>query len=138
MTLKTPDTTAPPVGQPTHAPGQSFVQLARTPLVPERILKRYGAYCGIDTRFRSAARLLQCLWLKRKGIQIASSDESPARGADRTFGSILTPSEAAAGKNFLSPAIHQLALREFLLREEDAAISGRIALVISGASCWPL
>src|SRR4051794_11587883 len=117
MTLKTLDTAAPPAGQSTHAPERSFVQLARTPLIPGRILKRYGAYCGIDTRFRSAARLLQCLWLKRRGIQIASSDGSAARGADRTFGSILTAAEAAAGKNFLTPAIHQLAMREFLLRE---------------------
>lgn len=86
--------------------------------MPERVLKRHGAYCAIDTRFRSAARLLQCLWLKQRGIQIASQNG----GSERAFGSILSREDATAGKNFLSPAIHQLALREFLLREEDAAI----------------
>ena len=120
----TPDTEASGVSHPPSgtSPNHPFVQLTRTPLVPERILKRYGAYCAIDTRFRSAARLLQCLWLKSKGIQIASSEGARAQDSDRTFGSILTAEDATAGKNFLSPAIYQLALREFLLREEDAAI----------------
>lgn len=112
---------SPQLANPSQS-SPSFVQLARSPLIPERVLKRYGAYCAIDGRFRSSARLLQCLWLKRKGIQIASSDGATTPGSDRTFGSILTAEEARAGKNFLSPAIHHLAIREFLLREEDAAI----------------
>ena len=114
-----------PSPQPAKAPTKtehSFAQLARVPLIPERILRRYGAYCSIDNRFRSAARLLQCLWLKRQGVAIASSGGQDVGDSNRTFGSILSAEDAAAGKNFLNPAIHQLALREFLLREEDAAI----------------
>jgi hypothetical protein len=54
------------------SPTAAFASLARIPLVPESVLKRHGAYCAIDTRFRGAARLLQCLWLKDQGIPTAS------------------------------------------------------------------
>ncbi len=99
-----------------------FIQLPRTSLVPEELLRRYGAYCGIDTRFRTAARLLQCLWLKDHGIATAFSSPKVAGDTDRAFGSILSAEAARAGKNFLTPAIHRLAMQELLMREEDAAI----------------
>jgi len=86
------------------------------------LLRRYGAYCGIDTRFRTAARLLQCLWLKDHGIATAFSSPKVAGDTDRAFGSILSAEAARAGKNFLTPAIHRLAMQELLMREEDAAI----------------
>ncbi|MCK1367669.1 hypothetical protein [Bradyrhizobium sp. 62] len=120
--MKTSEPLAPSADQSTKQAESPFVQLARSPLVPERVLKRYGAYCAIDTRFRSAARLLQCLWLKRQGVAMAPPEGRDPSTGNRAFGSILSVNDAAAGKNFLSPAIHQLALREFLLREEDAAI----------------
>ncbi|WP_157787946.1 PGN_0703 family putative restriction endonuclease [Bradyrhizobium elkanii] len=100
--------------------GLNFVQLARTPLVPERVLRSYGAYCAIDTRFRAAARLLQCLWLKDNSIPTALSTDSTS--PFDTFGSILSAEAAHAGKNFLNEDIHRLALQEWLLCEEDAAI----------------
>lgn len=95
--------------------------LPRIPLVPESVLKRYGAYCAIDTRFRSAARLLQCLWLKDQGIPTASP-APVGKPTNKAFASILSPEAARFGKNFLTPAIHRLALQELLLREDDAAI----------------
>jgi hypothetical protein len=122
--------TSTPAGNRT---GSNFVQLARTPLVPESILKSHGAFCVIDTRFRAAARLLQCLWLRDHDIPTAASvthaasssgggviasDHSPPTA----FGSILSPEAANTGRNFLSPAIHRLALQEWLMCEEDAAI----------------
>lgn len=100
----------------------TFKQLTRTPLVPEAVLKRHDAYCAIDTRFRRAARLLQCLWLKDQDIPTASSARSGGINTGSSFGSILDAGAARAGRNFLSPAIHRLALQELLLREEDAAI----------------
>lgn len=99
----------------------TFTQLARAPLLPEAILKRYGAYCAIDTRFRSAARLLQCLWLKDQGIPTAASVRN-GNNSGSSFGSILSAEAAGAGRNFLSPAIYRLVLQELLMREEDAAI----------------
>ena len=100
----------------------AFVQIARTPLVPEKILKEHGAFCVIDTRFRAAARLLQCLWLQDHDIPTASSDAGNTFDGPAAFGNILSPEAAYAGRNFLSPAIHRLALQEWLMCEEDAAI----------------
>lgn len=107
-----------------HPPSSvpTFKQLSRTPLVPEAVLKRHGAYCAIDTRFRAAARVLQCIWLKAQGIATAASDDHSAAGAHSSFGSTLSADAANAGKNFLHPDIHRLALQEWLLCEDDAAI----------------
>lgn len=100
----------------------SFVQIARTPLVPEKILKDYGAFCAIDTRFRAAARLLQCLWLRDHDIPTASSGAGNTVDGPAAFGNILSPEAAYAGRTFLSSAVHRLALQEWLLCEEDACI----------------
>jgi hypothetical protein len=118
--LKAPDSNPLPANAVSQQSQLPFIQLARTPLVPERVLKSYGAYCAIDTRFRAGARLLQCLWLKDKGISTALSGESSS--PYDSFGSILSADAAHAGKNFLSEDIHRLALQEWLLCEEDAAI----------------
>lgn len=104
---------------PSTAP--SFISFSRAPLVPEAVLKRHGAYCAIDTRFRAAARLQQAIWLKEQNIQTAADDHAGRSG--RSFlGSILSTDAARAGKNFLTTEIHRLALREWLLCEDDAAI----------------
>lgn len=100
----------------------AFIQIARTPLVPEKILKENSAFCVIDTRFRAAARLLQCLWLGDHDIPTASSDAGDTVDGPAAFGNILSPEAAYAGRNFLNPAIHRLALQEWLMCEEDAAI----------------
>lgn len=100
----------------------AFVQIARTPLVPEKILKEHGAFCVIDTRFRAAARLLQCLWLRDHDIPTASSGAGNTFDGPAAFGNILSPEAAYAGRNFLSSAVHRLALQEWLMCEEDAAI----------------
>ncbi len=100
----------------------AFIQIVRTPLVPEKILKDHGAFCVIDTRFRAAGRLLQCLWLRDHDIPTASSGAGNAFDGVSAFGNILSPEAAYAGRNFLSPAIHRLALQEWLMCEEDAAI----------------
>ncbi|MCW5701776.1 MAG: hypothetical protein KIT82_04260, partial [Bradyrhizobium sp.] len=100
----------------------AFVQIARTPLVPEKILREHGVFCAIDTRFRAAARLLQCLWLQDHDIPTASSLADNSFDGPAAFGNILSPEAAYAGHNFLSAAIHRLALQEWLMCEEDAAI----------------
>jgi hypothetical protein len=76
----------------------------------------------IDTRFRAAARLLQCLWLRDHDIPTASSGAVGSVDGPAAFGNILSPDAAYAGRNFLTSAIHRLALQEWLMCEEDAAI----------------
>lgn len=105
-----------------NASKPAFIQIARTPLVPEKILRDHGAFCVIDTRFRAAGRTLQCLWLRDHDIPTASSDAGGAIDGVSAFGNILSPEAAYAGRNFLTPAIHRLALQEWLMCEEDAAI----------------
>ena len=45
------------------APSAVRRALPRIPLIPNEVLKQHNAFCAIDTRFRSAARLLQCIWV---------------------------------------------------------------------------
>jgi hypothetical protein len=106
----------------THKDRPNFVQLAHTPLIPERILRQYGAYSWYDERFRAAARLLQCLWLRERDIPTASSqaNASDDPAAKAGFGSILSVEAANAGRNFLSPAIYRHALHSWLMSEPGA------------------
>ena len=60
--------------------------------------------------------MLQIFWMRDHGIANAIPD-----GERNThLGSYLSPDAAEAGLNFLTSDIHLLALREMLLREEDA------------------
>jgi hypothetical protein len=96
--------------------------LPRVPLVPDEILKRAGAFCSLDTRFRRAARLLQALWLKDHNIPANTTIEREGEITKTIgFASNLSVEAAEAGKNFLAP-VHQLVLRELLMREEGSAI----------------
>jgi hypothetical protein len=118
-TTRRADTSRDDAASKTGAPFNN--KLPRVPLIPDDILKRHGVFCGIDSRFRRTARLLQSLWLKDHGIpadDFVPEGESSSR--PNGFTSNLSAEAADAGKNFLTPAIHHLALRELLLREEGA------------------
>lgn len=126
-TTEAPSAKSTPTG---HKAGRSsrettrkngYVQIARVPLVPEKILREHNAFCVIDTRFRAAARLLQCLWLRDHNIPTASSEAGDAAAGVSTLGNILSPKAADAGLNFLSKSSHRLALKEWLMCEADAA-----------------
>jgi hypothetical protein len=93
--------------------------LPRIPLVPDDVLKQHNAFCSFDSRFRQAARLLQCLWMKDHGIP-TSADSDDVNSAHR-FASILRADAAKAGRNFLNIEIYQVVLRELLVREEGAS-----------------
>src|SRR3954463_4495309 len=98
--------------------GPTFKQLSRTPFISDAVAKHYSSHCLIDSRFRRAARILQILWMRDQGIPNAAVEE---RGAH--LGSYLRADAAESGRNFISPQVHLLALREFLLlREDDAAV----------------
>jgi hypothetical protein len=80
---------------------RTFKQPHRTPLIPESVLKRHGAYCAVDTRFRAAARLQQAIWLKEQNITTAADDHA-GKNVHSFLGSILSAEAARAGKNFFS------------------------------------
>lgn len=106
--------------------------LLRTPFVSDTVAKHYDSHCMIDSRFRRAARLLQILWMRDQSIPNAAEEE---RGAH--LGSYLRADAAEDGLNFISPQVHLLALRELLLREEDAAID-EDRLITNTLSSMPL
>ena len=53
---------APEFGTPIH----------QLPLIPANVLKKHRVHDALDTRFRSAARLLQALWREDRGLPIGS------------------------------------------------------------------
>lgn len=99
------------------------VPLPRVPLVPEDVARHNNVFFEIDTRFRRAARLLQCLWLRDREIPTGHHVRGDGDDAVATeLHSYLSRDAARAGRNFLSPEIHALVRRELLMREEGAAI----------------
>lgn len=101
----------------------SIAPLPRVPLVPEEVARRNNVFFEIDTRFRRAARLLQCLWLKDRGIPTGHHVRGDGDDAvTMELHSYLSREAARAGRNFLSPEIHAFVRRELLMREEGAAI----------------
>jgi hypothetical protein len=53
---------APEFGKPIH----------HLPLIPANVLKKHHVNEPLDTRFRSAARLLQSLWREDRGLPIGN------------------------------------------------------------------
>ena len=53
---------APEFGKPVH----------QLPLIPADVLKKHRVHEPLDTRFRSAARLLQALWREDRDLPIGS------------------------------------------------------------------
>lgn len=101
------------------APGS----LPRTPLVPDDLLRRSNVYFAIDTRFRAAARYLQALWLRDHNIETGLHLSKRADTiTSMELGSILSSEAARAGKNFISPRVHNLVRHALIMREEGAAI----------------
>ena len=97
------------------------------------MLQEYGGMCEIDSRFRRAARMLQIFWMRDHGIANAIPNDE----RNTHLGSYLSPDAAEAGQNFLDSGVYLLALREMLLREEDAAID-EDRLLANSLSSQPL
>lgn len=92
----------------------------RLPLIPEAILRQHKVHEPCDTRFRSAARLLQSLWRDRRNIPMGFYISGSGR--KKPLGSRISAFAAAAGANFLDPALQRLARREMAYREPGAMI----------------
>jgi hypothetical protein len=90
------------------------------PLIPADILKKHRVHEPLDTRFRSAARLLQALWRKDRGLAIGSYVGED--GKRRQLGSRISKRAGRGGGNFLTPEIAHIARREVAYREIGAFI----------------
>ena len=55
------------------------------PLIPADILKKHRVHEPLDTRFRSAARLLQALWRKERDLPIGSYVSKDGKLGSRTI-----------------------------------------------------
>ena len=84
---------APEFGRPIHQP----------PLIPANVLKKHRVHEPLDTRFRSAARLLQALWRADRNLPIGSYVNE--HGKRRKLGSRISKAAGKAGGNFLTPEI---------------------------------
>src|ERR1700730_5783668 len=82
---------APEFGKPIH----------HLPLIPANVLKKHCVHEPLDTRFRSAARLLQALWREDRACRSAPMSTRMA--------------SAANSGNFLTPEIADTARREAAL-----------------------
>lgn len=99
---------------------QSERQRSPVPLVPPSILRKHRVFRASDTRFRACARLLQSIWREQAGLAVGLQ---PARTKPaRRLGSLLSQHAADQGRNFLLPAVAQLARRELIYREHGAFI----------------
>jgi hypothetical protein len=101
---------APEFGKPIH----------HLPLIPANVLKKHRVHEPLDTRFRSAARLLQALWREDRGLPIGSYVNDD--GKRRKLGSRISEAAGKTGGNFLTPEIAHTARREAAYREIGALI----------------
>ena len=101
---------APEFGKPIH----------HLPLIPANVLKKNRVHEPLDTRFRSAARLLQALWREDRALPIGSYVNED--GKRRKLGSRISEAAGRTGGNFLAPEIAHTARRETAYREIGALI----------------
>src|ERR1700736_1817865 len=101
---------APEIGKP----------IDQLPLIPADVLKKHRVHEPLDTRFRSAARLLQALWREDRGLPIGSYVNED--GKRRKLGSRISEAAGRGGGNFLTPEIAHTARREAAYREIGALI----------------
>jgi hypothetical protein len=90
------------------------------PLIPEDVLKKHACHEPLDTRFRSAARLLQSIWRTDRGLPIGSYVGED--GKRKLLGSRVSVAAGRAGGNFLTAEIAHVARRESIYRELGAMI----------------
>jgi hypothetical protein len=75
--------------------------IRQLPLIPANILKKLCVHEPLDTRFRSAARLLQALWREDRDLAIGSYVNED--GKRRKLGSRISEAAGKGGGSFLTP-----------------------------------
>lgn len=94
--------------------------ITQLPIVPIAVLMKHRVYEEFDNRFRSCARLLQSLWRQNQDLPIGTF--IPRNGRKRTIGSLISTAAGAEGRNFLTPAIAEIAQLVVAYQERDALI----------------
>jgi hypothetical protein len=94
--------------------------ITQLPIVPTAVLVKHRVYEEFDNRFRSCARLLQSLWRQRQNLPIGTYARTSGR--KRTIGSLISTAAGTEGRNFLTPAIAEIARLEAAYQERDALI----------------
>ncbi|QGN55919.1 hypothetical protein [Novosphingobium sp. Gsoil 351] len=94
--------------------------ITQLPIVPTAVLVKHRVYEQFDNRFRSCARLLQSLWRQRQNLPIGTYTRTS--GSKRTIGSLISTAAGTEGRNFLTPAIAEIARLEAAYQERDALI----------------
>ena len=90
------------------------------PLVPTELLRAHDVHEKHDTRFRACARLLQALWRQAQDLPEGRKRSRSHRA--KPLGSRLHPSAGQKGRNFLTPAIAEIAQQEMIYQESGALI----------------
>lgn len=94
--------------------------ITQLPIIPTAVLMKHRAYEEFDNRFRSCARLLQSLWRQNQKLPIGTF--IPRNGRRRTIGSLISIASGTDGRNFLTPAIAEVARLETAYQEPNALI----------------
>src|ERR1700730_14379514 len=94
--------------------------IQQLPLIPADVLKKHRVHEPFDTRFRSAARLLQALWCEDRDLPLGSYVREDDKR--RKLGSRISEAAGQGGGNFLTPEIAHTARRETAYREIGAMI----------------
>jgi hypothetical protein len=108
--------------------------IAQLPIIPTKVLKVHRVDEAFDNRFRACARLLQALWRERHELPIGTF---ASKGAKRRIGSLIADGPAEEGRNFLSPAIAEVA-RLSVAYQEPGALVDRSRLFRNLLSSHPL
>lgn len=94
--------------------------ITQLPIIPTAVLMKHRVYEEFDNRFRSCARLLQSLWRQDQNLAIGTF--IPRFGRKRTIGSLISTAAGTEGRNFLTPAIAEIARLETAYQEPNALI----------------
>lgn len=99
------------------------MSLTRAPLVPAALLRQHDCFIAGDTRFRAAARLRQSIWREEQGLPAGLHRPGGRRDVPAIpLGSLLTPADAARGRNFIDARVHAFVRRSLALAEDGASI----------------
>lgn len=109
--------------------------ITQLPLIPSAVLSRHRVLEEFDTRFRSCARLLQSLWRQRQSLPIGTFVGKSGR--KRAIGSLISTAAGNEGRNFLTPAIAEVARLETAYQEPGALID-QARLLCNLLSSMPL
>jgi hypothetical protein len=94
--------------------------ITQLPIVPAAVLMKHRVFEEYDNRFRSCARLMQSLWRQNQKLPIGTF--IPRAGRKRTIGSLISTAAGTEGRNFLTPAIAEIARLETAYQEPGALI----------------